>query len=523
MHKSLSSICIVGGGTAGWMAATLLCTVLRGSNIKITVVESADIATIGVGESTVPSIMDFLHACQINLKDFMQATSASFKLGIRFADWLTPGTDYFHPFGRIGKDINGFDFYQAWLKSLADGGQTRWLDHSASAIMAEYERFMLRPNQAQYGRAQHGQPENWVLQSYAHALHLDAVQAGGYLRQVAIKRGVTRIEATVKNVTLDQHSVISGLTLDNDSTVTSDFFIDCTGFSGLLIQQALQVGYEDWSDYLPCNRAVAVQTENVAPPVPYTVATALDAGWCWKIPLQHRTGNGYVFASQYSSDEQAVAALLSKLTGKVLNEPRIIPFTTGKRRKIWHKNCLALGLAAGFLEPLESTAIHLVYKTLVHFIKHFPDRDFDAANEQAFNQKMDTDYREIRDFIVLHYCTAGRSDTAFWRRCQTMPLPASLQEKIALFRQRGQLEQSPGQFFSNDSWCSILEGMQIRPQKYHPLLDAFDKQSLATTLATNVQTIRDTVLQMPGHGDYIQANCQAAVSSHITGLAKELR
>lgn len=497
MQNSLKSICIVGGGTAGWMAATLLSTTLRGSNIKITVVESPDIGTIGVGESTVPSIMDFVQACQINLKDFIQATSASFKLGIRFDDWLTPGENYFHPFGRVGKDINGFDFYQAWLKSLADGQTTRWVDHSPSAIMAEQERFMLRPHQS----------ENWVLSNYAHALHLDAVKVAHYCRNLCQKRGVTRIEATVKEVTLDNKGFVRSLTLDNDTTVSSDFFIDCTGFTGLLIEKALKVGFEDWSHYLPCNRAITVQTEQVNNPVPYTIATAQKAGWSWNIPLQHRTGNGYVFSDKFCSDEQALETLVNSINGKMLNEPRIIPFVTGKREKIWHNNCLALGLASGFLEPLESTAIHLVYKTLVHFIKHFPDSDFDVDNEEVFNRKINGDFEEIRDFIILHYCTSGRNDTDFWRWCQTMPIPESLDEKIRLFKKRGQLEHTPEQFFSSDSWCSILEGMKIRPQKYHPLLDGFHRQDLANTLSENVKNIRATVLKMPNHYDYIQTHC----------------
>lgn len=501
MQNTLKSICIVGGGTAGWMAATLLSSALRGSHIQITVVESADIATIGVGESTVPSMMDFLQTCQINLKEFIQATSATFKLGIRFDNWSTAGASYFHPFGKVGKDVNGFDFYQAWLKSVADGGSTRWLDHSPSAIMAEHQRFMLRPQQS----------DNWVLANYAHALHFDAVQVARYLRELCHTRGVTRIEATVNKVFVDDNAFICSVDLDNDSTINSDFFIDCTGFSGLLIEKTLQVGYEDWSHYLPCDRAVALQTAPVGDPVPYTIATAREAGWSWKIPLQHRTGNGYVFASQFCSDEQAMHTLLSSVTGKLLNEPRIIPFVTGKRKKIWHNNCLALGLAAGFLEPLESTAIHLVHKTLVHFIKHFPDRDFDACAEQSFNRKIKADYEEIRDFIILHYCTSGRDDSEFWRWCQTMPVPDLLSEKICLFRQRGQLEHTQGQFFSSDSWCSILEGMKIRPQKYHPLLDAFSTQDLAATLNNNVQAIRASVLQMPKHHDYIQAHCPANI------------
>ena len=499
MQNTLKSICIVGGGTAGWMAATLFSTALRGSNIKITVIESPDIASIGVGESTVPSMMEFLKASQINLKEFIQATSASFKLGIRFDDWSTPGENYFHPFGRVGKDIGGFDFYQIWLKSLADGQITPWVDHSPSAIMAEHQRFMLRPHQSQ----------DWVLSSYAHALHLDAVQVARYLRDLCHKRGVTRIEATVKKVTVDKKEFIRSLELDNGATVSSDFFIDCTGFTGLLIEKSLQVGYQDWSHYLPCNRAVAVQTENVENPVPYTIATAREAGWTWKIPLQHRTGNGYVFASQFCSDEQAIDTLLNSVSGKLINEPKVIPFVTGKRNKIWHNNCLALGLAAGFVEPLESTAIHLVYKTLVHFIKHFPDNDFDSGNEQTFSQKIDADYEEIRDFIILHYCTSERDDTDFWRWCKNMPVPESLSEKIRVFRERGNLEHTHGQFFTSDSWCSILEGMKIRPQKYHPLINGFDRQGLANTLNKNVEDIRSTVLKMPNHCDYIQAHCQA--------------
>jgi tryptophan halogenase len=499
MQNTLKSICIVGGGTAGWMAATLLSTALRGSNIQITLVESPDIATIGVGESTVPSIMDFVQACQIDLKEFIQATSASFKLGIQFNDWLGPQQRYFHPFGRVGNDINGFDFYQAWLKSLADGQTARWLDYSPSAVMAEHERFMLRPQQS----------KNWVLSSYAHALHLDAVQVARYLRDLCHKRGVTRIEASVDEVSVDKKSFIESLALNNGATLRSDFFIDCTGFGGLLIEKSLQVGYQDWSHYLPCNRAVTVQTERIGSPLPYTIATAQAAGWSWKIPLQHRTGNGYVFSSQFCSDDEAVNTLLNGVSGKLLTEPRIIPFVSGKRKKIWHNNCLALGLAAGFIEPLESTAIHLVYKTLVHFIRHFPDSHFDASNENIFNQKIDADYEEVRDFIILHYCTSGRDDTDFWRWCQTMPVPDTLREKIRLFRERGQLEHTSGQFFTRDSWCSILEGMNIRPQKYHPLLDAFNSEGLANTLSENVKNIRATVLKMPTHHDYIQAHCKA--------------
>lgn len=499
MQNTLKSICIVGGGTAGWMAASLLSSALQGSRIKITLIESPDIATIGVGESTVPSIMEFLRVCQIDLKEFVQSTSASFKLGIRFDDWLTPGVQFFHPFGAVGQDIHGFDFYQAWLKTTADGNSSPWLDFSPSAVMAENQRFMLRPPQQQ----------QWVLRNYSYALHLDAVLAARYLREFCVARGIERIEATVNNVVVDERQFIRALELNNETTVTSDFFIDCSGFNGLLIEQALQIGYEDWSHYLPCNRAVAVQTETTGAPPPFTVATAREAGWTWKIPLQHRTGNGYVFSSHHCSDEQAITTLLNAVDGKLLNQPRVIPFVTGRRKKIWHNNCLALGLASGFLEPLESTAIHLVYKTLIRFISHFPDLDFDPYIEQVFNQKINMDYQEIRDFIILHYCTSERDDTSFWRWCQTMPVPDSLAEKIRAFRERGQIAHSPEQFFSQDSWYSIFEGMKMRPKKYHPLMDAFNSQQLATLLREIEHSIYSTVEKMPSHGDYIQQHCAA--------------
>ena len=497
MQNSLNSLCIVGGGTAGWMAASVLSSALQGSGIKITVIESPDIASVGVGESTVPSILDFLRACRIDLNAFIKATSASFKLGIRFDDWREVGEHYFHPFGRVGQDINGFEFYQAWLKTLSEGQATRWLDQSPGAIMAEHSRFMLRPPRS----------NDWALRHYSYALHLDAVLVARYLRDLCLARGVARIEATVNDVAVDDRQFIRSVSLDSGARVTSDFYIDCTGFRGRLIDRALNVGYRDWSDYLPCDRAVVVQTRNTEDPVPYTQATARAAGWSWRIPLQHRTGNGYVFSSRHCSDDQAIQTLLTTVKGEVLNEPRVIPFVTGRREKIWHHNCLALGLASGFLEPLESTAIHLVYKTLIHFIRHFPDRDFDPGIEQAFNRKINTDYREIRDFIILHYCTAGRRDTPFWQNCQNLPVPDSLREKIRRFRERGELESNSGDFFSRDSWCSIFEGMNIRPRKYHPLMDAFDSQRLAAQLRQQADHIRTIVMKMPSHGDYIRQHC----------------
>ncbi|MDF3013373.1 MAG: tryptophan halogenase [Cellvibrio sp.] len=492
----IRSLCIVGGGTAGWMAAVLLSNIYKGTDIKITLVESPDIATIGVGEATVPSFMAFLASAKINPKKFIEATAGTFKLGIRFENWYQKEHAFFHPFGKIGRSLDGHDFYQLWLKTLVQGEPTRFMDHSPAAIMAEQRRFAVE-----------AQLQNTPLANYGYALHLDAVMAARYLRTIALENGVERIESTVNAVALDQREFIEAIALMNGQKVTADFFVDCTGFKGLLIEETLSVGYENWSHYLPCNRAVAVQTENAGEPAPYTVACARAAGWTWRIPLQHRTGNGYVFASDYCSDDEATHTLLRAVEGKLINEPRIIPFVTGKRKKIWHKNCLALGLASGFLEPLESTAIHLIYKGLVNFIRQFPDKDFDPLLEQQFNERMDKDYLEVRDFIILHYCTSQRDDTDFWRRCKNMVIPESLEQKISIFRQRGQLAFNDEDLFVGPSWYSILEGMNIRPKKYHPLVDALDSHKLAQSLNQGATAIRETVMRLPTHGEFIRQNC----------------
>lgn len=496
--KPIQSLCIVGGGTAGWMAAALLSNIYQGSPIKITLIESPDIATIGVGEATVPSFLAFLASAKINPKEFMQATAGTIKLGIRFENWYEQAHHFLHPFGKIGRSIDGHDFYQVWLKTLADGNATRWMDHSPSGIMAEQHRFMAE-----------AQLINTPLANYGYALHLDAAHAARYLREITTGRGVERIEATVASVQMDERQFIQSVQLTNGQTLESDFFIDCTGFKGLLISETMKVGYEDWSHYLPCNRAVAAQTENAGDPLPYTLATARAAGWTWKIPLQHRTGNGYVFASDYCSDDEAINTLMNAVEGKLINEPRIIPFVSGMRSKIWHNNCLALGLASGFIEPLESTAIHLVYRTLVHFIRNFPDKDFDPLLEQQCNEQIARDYVEIRDFVILHYCTTQRDDTAFWRWCKTMDIPESLREKVAQFRVRGHVQHHPENLFGVDSWLSILEGMNIRPAKYHPLVDVLDSQKLAQSLNQGAKAIRETVLRLPTHGEFLKQNCPA--------------
>ena len=497
----IKSLCIVGGGTAGWMAATMLSTIFKNTDVGITLVESPDIATIGVGEATIPPFLVFLKSTGIDIREFMSATAATFKLGIRFDHWYSLQDSYFHPFGQIGRSIDGHDFYQVWLKTLADGNDSTLMEHSPAAVMAREHRFMVESELI-----------NTILASSSHALHLDAVLAARYLREQAEKNGVVRSEATVASVSVDDSGCIQHLHLSNGQQLTSDFFIDCTGFKGLLIEETLKVGYENWSPYLPCNRAVAVQTENTGEPAPYTIATARGAGWTWKIPLQHRTGNGYVFCDEFCSDDEAIHTLVNSVDGKLLNEPRVIPFVTGKRKKIWHKNCLALGLASGFLEPLESTAIHLVFKTLAYFIRHFPDKDLDPKQEQLFNHRINKEYNEIRDFLILHYCTTTREDTPFWRRCKTMDIPQTLAEKLALFRQRGQLLKGEEDLFRDTSWYAVLEGMQQRPQKYHPLVDALDASKLAQSLSQGKLAISNLVKRLPSHQQFIAQYCPVKYS-----------
>lgn len=478
------------------MAATMLCNIFKGTETRITLVESAEIATIGVGEATIPPFLVFLKSVGIDEQEFIRATSGTFKLGIRFDNWYESSHSYFHPFGQIGRSIDGHDFYQVWLKTLTQDGGSMLMEHSPAAVMAHANRFMVESELV-----------NTPLASSSHALHLDAVMAARYLRSVAEKNGITRIESNLISTALDEKGFISCITLANGQEIHSDFFIDCTGFKSLLMAGALNVDYESWEHYLPCNRAVAVQTENRGEPAPYTIATARAAGWTWKIPLQHRTGNGYVFSSQYSTDENALTTLLDNIDGKLLNEPRIIPFVTGKRKKIWHKNCLALGLASGFLEPLESTAIHLVFKTLAYFIRHFPDKHFDPVQEQLFNHKIHKEYLEIRDFIILHYCTTVREDTPFWRWCKTMDIPDTLTEKLELFRQRGQLMRGEEDLFRDTSWYAVLEGMNIRPQKYHPLIDALDSFKLAQSLHQGRNALYEFTQHLPTHQQFIQKYC----------------
>ncbi|WP_160153201.1 tryptophan halogenase family protein [Microbulbifer sp. ALW1] len=498
--EAIKDIVIVGGGTAGWMAAIMLSTVCgRGpQSPSVTLIESPDIPIIGVGEATVPPFLQFLKSNGIDERAFVQATQATFKLGIRFEDWLQKGKTYFHPFGDIGRSLDGHEFYALWLKCGADA-LSPLMAHAPAAVMAQQGRFV-PPAQVS------GSP----VAGANYALHLDASLAAGFLRNTACDRGVRRIEATVDKVLQDKKGFIERLQLSDGTSVPGDLFVDCTGFKGLLIEETLKSGFEDWSDFLPCDRAVVAPTENLAGIPPYTVVRALNAGWKWTIPLQHRTGNGYVYSSQFCSDDEAREEFLASLGAPPTVEPRVIPFRTGVRKKIWSKNCLSLGLASGFLEPLESTAIHLVFKTLSHFIRNFPDSDFDPILQRAFHNNIYGEYRAVRDFLVLHYCTTQRKDTAFWRWCQTMPIPENLLERLEAFRARGLLLPPEHEnLFGNNSWYAVLEGMSVRARKYHPLIDVLPADRLTQSLSSGEKAIAAFVEELPEHHAFIREYCPA--------------
>ena len=497
-QQPIRKIVIAGGGTAGWLAAATLSYALKKQSVDITLIESDEIGTIGVGEATIPPLIAILESIGIDLADFIKHTQATFKLGIQFEDWYSKGQAYFHPFGTLGRNIDGHDFYQCWLKTRAQGDTTPLMAHSPEAILAEHNKFFI-PHEA----------HNTPLASTRFALHLDAGLMARYLRNFAQNNGVKRIEGIISDVQQDNSGNICELRV-NQQSVTGEFFIDCSGFKGLLIEQTLQAGFDDWSEYLPCNRAVTVQTAHSKTISPYTIAKAQNAGWSWHIPLQHRMGNGYVFCDKYCDDQQAIATLLASVTGELLTEPKVIAFKTGVRKQAWVKNCLSLGLAQGFIEPLESTAIHLVSKSLALFIKMFPDNS--ATNQviiDEFNRRIHQDYLEIRDFLVLHYATTARNDTAFWQDCASMEMPQSLKQRLAIFKVAGTLTTTAEQLFQPTSWYAVLDGMHVMPSRYNPVLDSLDSDKLQQSLQQGSKAIANAVSTQPSHAEFIARFCNA--------------
>lgn len=488
----IKKIVILGGGTSGWMAASMLAAHLKRELCEIELVESDEISSIGVGESTIPPVVRLINSLGIDEQEFIRETQACYKLGIKFVDWRQKNQSYFHPYGVIGKRIGSQDFYQCWLKATMEGERYDLQDFSPCSVMAANERFFL-PSQA----------INTPIGGAGYAVHLDAKLVAKYLRDYAEERGVIRSEGNCTKVLRKENGFIEAIELADGRQVHGDFFIDCSGFKGLLIDKALQVEFEDWSQYLPCDRAVVVKSQVAGSRVPYTTATARKAGWCWRIPLRNGTGHGYVYSSRFCSDAEAKSTLLRHLDAPRINDPRIITFSTGRRKEFWKYNCLALGLAAGFVEPLESTAIHLMARGMDFFLRYFPDAECDTTLQREYNRRMGADYEEVRDFIVLHYCTTQREDTEFWRWCKNMELPESLKERIELFKGHGILREGNDELFRSTSWQSVFEGMGIRPQKYCPRVDNLDYEQISETLKVARSAILNMVKNLPTHDDYL--------------------
>ncbi len=485
-------IVVAGGGTAGWMAAAALTRTL-GRTAAVTLIESDAIGTVGVGESTIPPIITFNRLLGINEAEFMRATRATFKLGIQFDGWKGPDDSYFHSFGLTGKDHWAAGFQHFWLNGQARGHAEPYGDYCLELIAAREGKFAHLPDERM---------------NYAY--QLDSTLYGQFLRRMAEADGASRVEGKIATVELDGESGdIAALVLESGQRIEGDLFLDCTGFRALLIEQALHVGYDDWTHYLPCDAAIAVQTESVGPPVPFTRAMAHDSGWQWRIPLQHRVGNGIVYCTRYLEREAALERLLGTVQGKVLTQPNMLRFTAGARRKQWHRNCIAIGLAGGFMEPLESTSIHLIQRAILRLIRMLPAGPVSARDVAEFNNQQHIDMLQIRDFLILHYKVTERRDSPFWRQCAAMEIPDSLAQKIELFRETGRVFRRNEELFAENSWIQVMMGQGITPHSHHPIAGKLPDDELDRFLSTLRQQVSTTVRGLPAHGDYVARYCGA--------------
>jgi tryptophan 7-halogenase len=499
----IKSVVIVGGGTAGWMTAAALSRALDRNTVRISLIESDEIGRVGVGEATIPPICTFNAMLGIDENDFLSKVQGSYKLAIEFVDWTRLGHTYLHPFGDFGVDIEGVKFHQFWrkLRGLGD----------ASSI----EEYCVPAMAARLGRMARPVPDpRTPLSSMRHAFHFDAALYARYLRAYAEARGVVRHEGRIADVALDGESgFVRSIAMADGRTIDGEFFVDCSGFRGLVIEQKLKAGFEDWSRWLPCDRAVATQCEAGGELTPFTRATAREAGWQWRIPLQHRIGTGYVFCSTFISDEEARATLLANLDGPPLVEPWFLSFTGGRRSKFWIRNCVAIGLAGGFMEPLESTSIHLIQAGITRLLALFPDRGFDPVEIDEYNRLMTSQYERIRDFLVLHYKATERNDTPFWERNRTMEVPETLQRKIDLFRRAGRMFRYEDELFADANWLAVFIGQNVMPETYDPLVDAIDIEAVRDKLQRMKTLIRRTVETLPTHRQFLQTHCAAAPPS----------
>ncbi|WP_102795461.1 tryptophan halogenase family protein [Bowmanella denitrificans] len=499
MTNEIRKIIIVGGGTAGWMAAASLAKFSEHREVTITLVESSQIGTVGVGEATIPGIVDFNRNLGIDELELIKATQASFKLGIQFENWNKLGGDFFHPFADYGMEIQQVAFHHFIHHLNRKGAGLDLTDFSFAIQLAKQNKFA-QP---------HPNPPT-PLADYSYAYHFDASLYAAYLKKFSINLGVKWIDGEVEDVKLNpQDGFIQAIQLKDGQCIEGQFFIDCTGFKGLLIEQALNTGYEDWSHWLFCDAAVAVQSELVGEPTPYTRSIARENGWQWRIPLQHRMGNGYIYASHFQSKEKAEAMLLANIEGGVINKPRHFRFTPGRRKNIWNKNCFALGLASGFLEPLESTSISLIQTAIAKLLRFFPDTSFNPFNIAEVNRLHNSEMEHIRDFLILHYKLSSRNDSAFWRQCQEAEIPESLQHKLGLYKSCGHLIEHETESFEPSSWLTMYNAFGVVPDGVDMRASMANTDSLIKNLQQMKASIQGAVQQVISHQTFIDRHCKA--------------
>lgn len=494
MMQQVKKVVIAGGGTAGWVAAAALSKRLKGL-IDVVLIESEEIGTVGVGESTVPPVQLFHNLLGIDEQDFMKATDATFKLAISFENWGQTGDQYFHPFGVTGKGSFLTDFQHYYLHGLSQGVDAPFGDYCYELQAAKLHKF--------------GKTEKSVIN---YAYHLDAGRYARFLRKFSEDLGAVRIEGKIAQVQQHVNGDIRSLVLESGQEITGDLFIDCTGFRALLIEQTLKTGYDRWDHWLPCNKAVVVQTEPGPTMHPYTRAIAHDSGWQWKIPLQHRTGNGLVYASDYLSDEKAKQRLLDGLEAPALFEPRVLSYQTGRRKKLWNKNCVAIGLSSGFIEPLESTSIFLFMSGIIRLLRLFPFNGVTPALTEEYNQQSITEVEKIRDFIILHYHQTERTDSPFWDYCRTMTIPDTLAHRMELFKESAHAFQTGDEMFRLESWSHVMLGQRLQPDSYHKLVAGLGQGELSRHLQSIRETINGAVDRLPSHRDFLRQYCPSDLS-----------
>lgn len=502
MHNPLTTpikrVVIAGGGTAGWLAAALMKKMLNRA-VEITLVESEVIGTVGVGEATIPPIRLVNQVLGIDEAQFLHETKATIKLAIRFENWKSKGESYYHTFGAPGKSMAFCHFHHYWLKGKA-------LGHNAD--LWEYD---LNYHAAQAGKFAQINAQDPVLE-LPFAYHFDASLYAQYLRKISENMGVVRREGKIAHVERFADSgYIKGLRLESGDEINGDLFVDCTGFKALLIENALGTGYDDWSHLLPCDSAIAVPSERHEKTAPYTRSIAHDAGWQWRIPLQHRNGNGHVYCSRYISDQEAQDTLLANLDTAPLGDPKLIKFTTGRRRKQWNKNVVAVGLSSGFLEPLESTSIHLIQSAIVRLIQLFPHQGFAPRLEKEYNKQSELEFEQIRDFLVLHYAVNERTDSAFFNDMRHNEIPDSLKHKIALFEESGNLFREQNDLFLESSWLQVMYGQGITPKDYHGLVNSLSDTQLSSMLSKLREIKKEPIPKLPSHDDYIEGMVKRAL------------